>query len=103
MRWQGELPLIGGDVLFTLSVVMNPHVLTPYRDGFERVAAISAPDPYTVVVRLRRPYRLFVMNFLGPESPTGILPQHLLANVSDIPRSAYASMPVGSGPHRIAS
>jgi peptide/nickel transport system substrate-binding protein len=103
MHWQDGQPLTARDVLFTLSVVMNPHIIMPYRDGFDRVTAISAPDPYTVVVRLRRPYRLFVMYFLGPESPTGILPEHLLANVADIPRSAYASMPVGSGPYRITS
>jgi peptide/nickel transport system substrate-binding protein len=103
IRWQDGQPLTARDVLFTQKTVMNPSTLMPYRDGFDRVAAMRAPDPYTVVVQLRRPYRLFVTNFLGPESPTGILPAHLLAGVADIARSAYAAAPIGSGPFRIGA
>lgn len=101
MRWQDGRSLTARDILFTHRTVMNPNILMPYRDGFDRIVGITAPDPYTVVVRLARPYRLFVTNFLGPESPTGILPEHLLASVADIPRSPYASHPIGSGPYRI--
>jgi peptide/nickel transport system substrate-binding protein len=101
MHWQDGKPLTARDVLFTQTVVMSPRSLAPIRDGFDRVRTISAPDPYTVVVTLKHPYRLFVLDFLGPESVTGILPEHLLAHVADISRSTYASMPVGSGPYRI--
>jgi peptide/nickel transport system substrate-binding protein len=101
MHWQDGKPLTARDVLFTQAVVMNPRSLIPGRDGFDRVNAISAPDPYTVVVTLKRPYRLFVLDFLGPNSNTGILPEHLLAHEADITRSAYASMPIGSGPYRL--
>ena len=101
VRWQDGEPLTSRDVLFTQRVAMDPNSPMPYRDGYDRVAALSAPDRYTVVVHLKQPYRLFVTNFLGPESPTPILPEHLLARERDIVHSAYAARPVGSGPYRI--
>jgi peptide/nickel transport system substrate-binding protein len=101
MHWQDGKPLTARDVLFTQTVVMSPRSLAPVRDGFDSVRTISAPDPYTVVVKLKHPYRLFLVNFLGPESVTGILPEHLLTHEADIAHSAYASMPIGSGPYRI--
>lgn len=103
IRWQDGRPLTARDVLFTHHAVMDPHEVLPYRDGFDRVTSIGAPDPYTVVVRLKHAYRPFITNFLGPESPTGILPEHLLASVADIARSSYASQPIGSGPYRIGA
>ena len=103
LKWQDGQPLDARDVVFTQSQVMDRHSLMPTRDGFDDVARIIAPDPFTVVVHLKRPNRLFPITFLGPESPTGILPQHLLANVRDIPRSAYATHPIGSGPYRIGT
>jgi len=103
MRWQDGVPLTARDVLFTQKVMMDPRTLAPYRDGFDVVRAISAPDPYTVVVRLAKPNRLFVMNWLGPEAPTAILPEHLLAHESDLQKSAYAALPLSSGPYRIVS
>jgi peptide/nickel transport system substrate-binding protein len=101
MRWQDGVPLTARDVLFTQKVMMDPRTLAPYRDGFDDVRAIAAPDPYTVVVRIAEPNRLFVMNWLGPEAPTAILPEHLLAHEPDLQKSAYAAAPLASGPYRI--
>jgi peptide/nickel transport system substrate-binding protein len=101
MRWQDGVPLTARDVLFTQKVMMDPHTLAPYRDGFDNVRAISAPDPETVVVKLAHPDRLFVMNWLGPEAPTAILPEHVLAHEPDLQKSAFAALPLASGPYRI--
>jgi peptide/nickel transport system substrate-binding protein len=99
--WQDGVPMSAKDVAFSYRAVMNPANAIPSRYPYERIASVSAPDPYTVVVRLKRPYSPMVTNFFGGDSNYPILPAHLLANYPNLNRIAYDAAPIGSGPYRL--
>jgi peptide/nickel transport system substrate-binding protein len=101
VRWQDGAPLTARDVVFSYRAVMNPanNVLT--RVGYTEIAAIDAPDPTTIVVRLRRPFSPVVAYFFGPQGYPALLPEHLLARYADLNRVAYNQLPLGAGPYRV--
>jgi peptide/nickel transport system substrate-binding protein len=100
VRWDDGEPLTARDVLFTYRAVMNPRNDVPTRLGFDAIASIAAPDPYTVHVTLKRPFAPFVTYFLEPEN-FPILPAHVLEKLADLNSAAFNAHPVGSGPYRV--
>ncbi len=98
--WQDGVPLTSRDVVFTYRAVMNPRDAIPSRDVYDRISSVSAPDPYTVVVRTRAPYSPIVAHFFGGDSNYAILPAHLLSRYASLDRVAYNGAPIGSGPYR---
>jgi peptide/nickel transport system substrate-binding protein len=103
MRWQDGAPLTARDVIFTHRLIMNPATIVPVRDGFDRVASIVALDPLTVRVRMKKAYAPFLLDFLGPQSITPILPEHLLRGERDLLHARFNTEAIGSGPYRIVS
>jgi peptide/nickel transport system substrate-binding protein len=101
VRWQDGAPLTAADVLFSYRQIVNPRNNVATRVGYDDVATIRAPDPYTVVVRLRRRFSPFVQYFLGPQGVGAIMPVHLLGRYADLNAAEYNRLPVGSGPFRI--
>lgn len=101
VRWQDGAPLTSRDVLFTYHAVMSPSNAVLSRYGYDHIAGVEAPDPYTVVVRLRQPYAPIISNFFGGDSNYTILPAHLFAGYTNLDRAAYNSAPIGSGPYRV--
>jgi peptide/nickel transport system substrate-binding protein len=65
VRWQDGKPLTSADVAFSYRAVMNPRTAVPSRDGYDDVEGIEAPDPYTVVVRLKRRFSSFLSFFFA--------------------------------------
>ena len=102
IRWQDGKPLTSADVKFSWSAVVNPNNNTLHREGYTEVASIDTPDPYTVVVHLRRRYPPFVTKFFTPLQEGGkpILPAHILAKYASINQVPFNSAPIGSGPFR---
>ena len=100
VRWQDGAPLTSRDVVFTYHAVMNPANNLPYRYGYDVVASIAAPDPYTVVVRLKRAFSPVIGFFFGGDSNYPILPAHLLAGYPNLNEVPFNSAPIGSGPYR---
>ncbi len=98
--WQDGAPLTSRDVVFTYRAVMNPHNTIPSRYGFDQVESVAAPDRYTAVVRLRRPFSPIITFFIGGDSNYPILPAHLLERYSSSDHVAYNQRPIGSGPYR---
>jgi peptide/nickel transport system substrate-binding protein len=103
VRWQDGQPLTARDVLFSYRAVTDPRNNVPTRVGYEEVRQIRAPDPYTVVVRLRRRFSPFVQYFFGPQGVGAIMPAHLLSGIADLNHAAYDERPLGSGPFRVLS
>jgi peptide/nickel transport system substrate-binding protein len=101
VRWQDNYPLTARDVAFTFHAIMNPSNNVEDRYGYDMVSSVSAPDPYTVVVRLKRPFSPILSMFFGGDSNYPILPAHLLAKYPDINRVPFNAAPVGSGPFRL--
>jgi len=100
VHWQDGPLLTSGDVVFSYRAQMNPANNVSTRIGYSEVDVIRAPDDYTVVVHLRRPFSPFVTYFGGPQGYP-ILPAHLLAKYSDLNHLPYNTRPVGSGPYTV--
>ena len=105
VRWHDGTPFDARDVVFSFAAAMNPNNLVPDRTGFDHVAGVRALDPYTVQVRLTRPFSPFVAACftLAANDPYPLLPAHLLAGKPDINRDSYNAAPVGLGPYKLAA
>ena len=101
VRWQDGTPLSARDVVFTYRAIMNPANNIPERFGYDKIVAISAPGPYTVVIRLKKPYAPIIPLFFGGDSNYPILPEHLLAKYASLNSVPFDEKPVGSGPYML--
>jgi peptide/nickel transport system substrate-binding protein len=101
VRWEDGVPVTARDVVFSYRAVMNPANNVPERYGFDLVDSIAAPDPYTVVIRLKRAFSPIIGFFFGGDSNYPILPAHLLAALPSINTATFNARPVGSGPYRM--
>lgn len=94
VTWHDGKPFTSRDVLYTYRVIIDPKTPTAYSEDFKQVAAVTAPDVHTVVVRYAKPYAPSLASW-----GVAILPSHLLAG-QDITRSPLSRQPVGTGPFR---
>ncbi|HTD32812.1 MAG TPA: peptide ABC transporter substrate-binding protein [Candidatus Elarobacter sp.] len=103
-KWSDGVPFTAADVKFSVGVVLNPANNEQTHRGFDQIARVETPDPYTVVFRLIRPYSGFYVNFFssGGANPC-ILPEHLLKGLKNINDAPYNALPVGIGPFKYAS
>jgi peptide/nickel transport system substrate-binding protein len=102
--WQDGAPFGADDVIYTWRQVMNPRNYVVSRFGYEVVRAIDRRDDHTIIVHLRRRFAPFVATFFTMAShPDCILPRHLLAGYADLNRAPFNSLPVGTGPFRVAA
>ncbi len=101
VRWQDGQPLTAADVVYSYRMVMNPAINVPSRTGYDEIARVSAPDPYTVRVRLKHRFSPLFSDFFAPDNNYPVLPQHVLSRERDINNAAFNTMPVGSGPYRV--
>ncbi len=104
VRWHDGVPFTAQDVIASWRAVVNPHNLTIYREGYDRVASIAAPNPYTVVVHLRERDPAFVTQFFAPlqEGAKPILPAHILAH-TDFNHGELTRTMIGTGPFKLVS
>ena len=65
MRWHDGTPFTSEDVAASFRAVMDPRSVVQSRHGYDVVARVETPDPYTVVFRLTRPHAGFYVNFFG--------------------------------------
>ncbi len=98
VKWADGYPLSSRDVVFTHEADLNPHNNSIETIGDREIASITAPDPYTVRVRLKRPFSPFV-DFDYFDRP--LLPAHLLAKYKSLNEIPFNAHPVGSGPYRL--
>ena len=84
--WSDGAPLTAEDWLFTYHAVMNPANNVKTRYGWDAIASASAPDPYTIVIRLKRP-NVAVLGILGMGGAAyPPMPAHLLAKLPESQR-----------------
>ncbi len=104
VKWHDGAPFGADDVVFTWHAIMNPKNNVITRLGYDKIASMTAVDPYTVRVKLKEPYAPAVANFFGPgEVSYIILPKHILGQLPDINRAPYNSKPIGTGPFVVDS
>jgi len=96
-RWHDGQPVTSKDVKFTFDLVREAKDaptklrLNPRKEWYANVEAIEAPDPYTVVFRLKRPQPSLLAMLASGYSP--VLPAH-------VPLAEHRSRCVGSGPFK---
>ncbi|MFN2460730.1 MAG: ABC transporter substrate-binding protein [Candidatus Velthaea sp.] len=96
LRWQDGAALTARDVRFTYEANLNPQTNVGSREAFLSIAAMTTPDPYTIVFRLKRPTASFLSDIW-----TAIVPAHLLQRYPNLNAVPFNGAPVGSGPYRI--
>lgn len=92
VTWHDGKPFSARDVLYTYHVTVDPKTPTAYSEDFKQVSSVTAPDPYTVIVKYKNQYAPALSSW-----GMYILPAHLLEN-RDITKSSLARQPVGTGP-----
>jgi len=81
-KWSDGTPITADDVVFTYQLMYDPkykEVKSRFRAQLEQyLASVTAPDPYTVVVRTTTVYAPFLISYGG----IGILPKHVWSKLS---------------------
>ncbi|MGA3036635.1 MAG: peptide ABC transporter substrate-binding protein [Vulcanimicrobiaceae bacterium] len=103
IRWQDGFPLTAADCVFTFHAIMNPRNNLPGREGYDQIAAVAAPNPTTIVVRLRRSFANFVPAFLSLDTNYPILPAHIWSKYPDLNQADFSAHLVGSGPFKLVA
>ena len=101
VRFSDGVPFTADDVVFTAAVVRNPgnNTIIGGSATWQDVASVTKRDPWTVVVRLKRPDIEVPATLLASDSLSAILPRHAFASTT-INTAPYNGMPVGLGPFR---
>jgi len=104
VKWSDGVPVTSQDVKWTWQAIMNPNNNVVSRHGYDAIAAIATPDPYTVVVRLKQRFAPFVDTFFAEsDQPYMIAPAHLLAKYPNINQVPFNNAPtVSDGPFKFA-
>ena len=105
VRWSDGVPFTGDDVVFTVHAINNPaNNEEQGTSGWDLIAAMQQPDPYTVVFHLKRPYGSYLPLYFGTAANEPcILPKHILGALANINKAEYNEHPVGIGPFRVTS
>ena len=102
VRWQDGAPFTSRDVAFSYHAIMNPATTVATRHGYDQIARVDTPDPYTAVFRLKRPFAPAVHTFFAhSDAPYYVLPAHLLERYPDLNRVPFNAKPVGTGPFKL--
>ncbi|WP_234359287.1 ABC transporter substrate-binding protein [Plantactinospora sp. BC1] len=89
--------LTAADVVFTYRTVLDPKVDSTLRSDLEMLASVEAPDPATVVFRLKYAYAPFLQRLT-----LGIVPAKALDG-QDVNKAGFNRKPVGTGPYQVES
>ena len=99
VRWHDGIPFTSADILFTYKAIINPRVASPRSSDFELVSSVTAPTPYEVIVRYKKPFSPALLSWMG-----AILPAHLLENIEPSKwADFYNRHPIGTGPFKFDS
>jgi peptide/nickel transport system substrate-binding protein len=97
VKWHDGQPFTSKDVKFTFDTVREaPDApaklrINPRKEWYANVDAVEAPDPYTVVFRLKRPQPSLVAMLASGYSP--VIPAH-------VPIPEHRSRCIGTGPFK---
>jgi peptide/nickel transport system substrate-binding protein len=103
VRWSDGATFDSRDVTYTVRVASDPANNIAVRDPWTRLRSVSAPDAYTVVMRFKQPYALFLQDYFSTQSQGCILPEHVLGPGTNINDAPYNAKPVGIGPFRFTA
>ncbi len=101
IRFADGKPLTSADVAFTYRALMDPRNNVLSVDAYQRISWLRAPDPYTIVIRLKTPWNAAVSRlFAESDFAFGILPAHAFHGTL-LQQAGWEQRPFGSGPFRV--
>jgi peptide/nickel transport system substrate-binding protein len=90
-------PLTSADVLFSYEMMMSDKVPNAHKKVYYKdVQSVRAPDAYTIVFRMKKPYAMALEHLGGFE----VLPKHIYSQGDFMKDERNLRGPVGSGPYR---
>lgn len=90
-------PLTAADILFSYEMMMSDKVPNAHKKVYYKdVQSISAPDAYTIVFRMKKPYAMALEHLGGFE----IIPKHVYSVGNFMTDERNFRGPVGSGPYK---
>jgi len=89
-------PVTSADVVHSMVEILAPNH-GRFRTAFAAIESITAPDPATVVIQLKRPYAPLISLLTVFDAP--ILPKHVFEGTDPLTNDANQN-PIGSGPFR---
>lgn len=96
-KWHDGKPVTSADVKFSYEqIIQQKGGALRY---FEDVQSIDAPDPYTIVIRMKKPDATLLGN-LGTWTAPIILPKHVYDAPGDWTQNPANNKPVGGGPFK---
>ena len=100
VRWHDGAPFTSADVAASLRAVMDPRSLVQTRHGYDVVARVETPDPFTVRFRLKHRFAPFVGTvFAESDEPYYLAPAHLLRGGA-LAQNRLNGEAIGTGPFR---
>lgn len=97
VRWHDGARFTSADVVFTWRAIVSPQNNVSVRAGYDQVQSVEAPDDYTVVFHLKRPFAPAIAELMGRAV---VVPAHALARFASINRADFNYAPVGTGPFK---
>ncbi len=96
-KFQDGVPITAKDAIFTINLVQDSNLKSPYRGNWSDVTIEEVSD-FEFNVILNEAYSPFIENFT-----LGIMPKHIWGSlpIEQLPFSQYNTEPVSSGPFSI--
>jgi peptide/nickel transport system substrate-binding protein len=107
-KWSDGKPLTAKDVVFTIRLGTNTHLIHGHSSDFALMRSVRALDPYTVELTLSSPSPPFLENALAND--TLPLPEHILGKYPPLSEAEakflnadadFSQHPIVSGPWRV--
>lgn len=98
LRFSDGVALTASDCVWSIHAIQDPANNVQTRYGYDRIARADAPDPYTLVLRLKEPFAPLPTLVLAPQG-FPILPAHVFRGGVDFNHGDFNAHPIGSGPY----
>src|SRR5579883_1038259 len=103
VTWHDGVPLTADDVVFTFQKMRDPKTGFAASSAYDTVESVSAPNAFTVVVRLRKAWADAVGELFVNGQFASIVPRHILGKSADFKTDPFGGHPIGSGPYAFES
>ncbi len=94
VKFHNGRPMVAEDVVYSINRIRDPRTRSPWAGNYAEVDTITAPDPHTVVFRLKKPFAPLLAK-LGSSVLQGAIVAREVAE-----RDEMQTTPVGTGPFR---
>jgi peptide/nickel transport system substrate-binding protein len=96
VKWHDGKPFTSADVVFSTKVFL-PEVNPRARAVLAHVADVEAPEPHTVVFKMKQPFGPFLGSFVPSNMP--MVPKHIYEG-TDFRTNPANQTPIGTGPFK---